>query len=661
MRSKMTMKTEWLKGFGVFIMALTLLITGCSREEPDSASKSQPEVSPPAEVAETTTKVGNGQGKVKKEGVADYSPYVKGYPQKVFFGDTHVHTAISNDAFAAGNTLGPEEAYRFARGDEIVTSQGEKVRLNQPLDFLVVADHAEAYGGFQQVYAGNPKMMKDSTVREWHEMLKSGTPEEKKELAFVFTNAMFSRSLPEVLYDPKLFKSLWTKHLEITEKYNDPGKFTAFQGYEWTSNPKGANLHRVVIFKDGKDKVGQILPLSSYDSEDPEDLWRFFTSYQERTGGDVLSIAHNGNWASGKMFDVQTLSGGPITKAYAEERMKWEPLYEVTQMKGDGEAHPMLSPDDEFADYETWDMSFIGVPKTVERLKGEYGRSGLKRGLELEAKTGANPYKFGLIGSTDTHTSLAIAEEESVFGKISADDRQYFARWMGKMGDFTPLIEDLVGSGYAAVWATENTREAIFDAMRRKETYATTGPRMLVRFFGGWDFEAEDANTRLPGEAGYKKGVPMGGDLTKPPKGKAPTFLLAALKDVFSGNLDRIQVVKGWLDNKGKAHEKVYDVVWSGDRKPDANGKLPPVGNTVDLKKATWTNTIGVPVLITVWKDPDFNPKQKAFYYARVIEIPTPRWTAYAGVRYKTKMRKDVLMMTQERAYTSPIWYTPGK
>jgi len=601
------------------------------------------------------------EGKAKKGG-ADYSPYVKDYPQRVLFGDTHVHTAISNDAYGAGNRLGSEDAYRFARGDEVVTSHGERVRLNQPLDFLVVADHAEAYGAFQQIHAANPKMMKDETVRKWHELLKQGTRESNQKLAEAFANAMLDRSLPKVLFDTEIMTSMWEKHLDITEKYNDPGKFTAFQGYEWSSTPKGANLHRVVIFKDGKDKVGQILPFSASDSEDPEDLWEFFNSYQNKTGGDVLSIAHNGNWSSGTMFDVETFTGGPLTKAYSEKRMKWEPLYEVTQMKGDGEAHPMLSPDDKFADYETWDTSLSGVPKTVKRLKGEYGRAGLKRGLELEAKTGGNPYKFGMIGSTDTHTSLATADEDNFFGKLShvEPDKYRWKHAIGKLGEFTLLGKDMVASGYAAVWATENTREAIFDAMQGKETYATTGPRMLVRFFGGWDFEAEDSNTRLPGEAGYKKGVPMGGDLTNAPEGKAPTFLVAALKDVFSGNLDRIQIVKGWLDEKGKAHEKVYDVALSDGRKIGKDGRCKtPVGNTVDVKKATWTNTIGDPDLITVWKDPDFNPKQKAFYYARVIEIPTPRWSAYDAVRYKTEMSDDVVMITTERAYTSPIWYTP--
>jgi hypothetical protein len=350
--------------------------------------------------------------------------------------------------------------------------------------------------------------------------------------------------------------------------------------------------------------------------------------------------------------------------------MRWEPLYEVTQIKGDGEAHPLLSPNDEFADYETWDKGNLNL-SVLKRdlndkdkramLTAEYARSGLKRGLQLEKKLGENPYKFGMIGSTDSHTTLATAAEDNFFGKHSGKEPTAH-RWDHPIFDFNGV--KIIGwqqaaSGYAAVWAKENTREALFDAMQRKETYATTGSRMTVRFFGGWDFVAEDANNRLPADVGYLKGVPMGGDLNKAPKGKAPSFLVAAMKDPYNGNLDRIQIVKGWLDAKGKTHEKVYDVVWSGNRKPEKNGKLPSVGNTVDVKNATWTNTIGSPELIKVWKDPDFDAKQSAFYYARVIEIPTPRWTAYDAKRFNVKMDKEVPMSTQERGYTSPIWYTP--
>jgi hypothetical protein len=365
------------------------------------------------------------------------------------------------------------------------------------------------------------------------------------------------------------------------------------------------------------------------------------------------------------MFPVETnpATGKPLDGDYVKNRTRWEPLYEATQIKGDGETHPFLSPNDEFADYGTWDQGNLNlsVPKTDDMLQYEYAREALRNGLKLEATLGTNPYKFGMVGSTDSHTALATAEEENFFGKHSGNEPNpgRAEHVIGQFGDKKYVGWEMVASGYAAVWATENTREAIFDAMQRKEVYSTTGPRMTVRFFGGWEFEPNDAKSRLPAEVGYGKGVPMGGDLTKGPKGKAPSFLVAALKDLYSGNLDRIQIVKGWLDAKGKTHEKVYDVVWSGDRKPGAKGKLPAVGNTVDVPNATWTNSIGSAELITVWKDPDFDPNQRAFYYARVIEIPTPRWTAYDAKRFGVKMPKESPMTTQERAYTSPIWYTP--
>ncbi|MFZ9004310.1 MAG: DUF3604 domain-containing protein, partial [Robiginitalea sp.] len=355
-----------------------------------------------------------------------------------------------------------------------------------------------------------------------------------------------------------------------------------------------------------------------------------------------------------------------LDKAYAETRLKWEPLYEATQIKGDGETHPFLSPNDEFADYETWDQGNLdlSVPKQDAMLQYEYARTALQTGLQLEQKIGANPYKFGMIGSTDSHTGLATAQEDNFFGKHAGTEpsAQRYQHPMAKTANGSYESWEMVGSGLAAVWARENTREALFDAMMRKETYATTGSRMLVRFFGGWDFTAADAMNRLPADVGYVKGVPMGGDLPAAPGANAaPTFLVAALKDPLSGNLDRIQIVKGWVDTGGNRQEKVYDVVW-GDadkRKPGRNGKLPAVGNTVNVKEATWTNTIGDPELIGVWKDPDFDPELPAVYYARVMEIPTPRWTAYDAKIYGITMPKEAEMTTQERAYTSPIWYSP--
>ena len=593
-----------------------------------------------------------------------YSPYAgRNYPTQVFFGDTHLHTGASGDAFGFGNMLTDEDAFRFARGEGIMSANGQRVRLSRPLDFLVVADHAEAYGAMIEVYHGNPALLKNPKSKRWHDMLNEGG-EASFAAVMEMIQSVSDKSLPPELLSPKLFRSIWEKHTALTDSYNEPGVFTAFHGYEWTSHPGGNNLHQVVIFRDAAEKVNQLLPFTAFDSENPEDLWQALSGYEQKTGGSALAIPHNGNLSNGIMFpEINPATNQPLTRAYAEMRMRWEPLIEVTQIKGDGEAHPFLSPNDEFADYETWDkgnLDLSGMKKT-SMLQYEYARSAYKLGLKLENKLGANPYKFGMIGSTDAHTALATATEENFFGKHSGKEPSE-ERWHHPIFDFNGVRImgwQQAASGYAAVWATENSREAIFDGMIRKEAYATTGSRMIVRFFGGWEFSAEDANTRTPGEVGYQKGVPMGSDLMPAPQGKPPVFLVAARKDPYNGNLDRIQIVKGWQDSTGQLKETVYDVVWSDGRQPAADGKLPPVGNTVDVKNATWTNTIGSPELIAVWRDPDFDPKERAFYYARVIEIPTPRWTAYDALRYGIIMDEAVPMWTQERAYTSPIWYSP--
>jgi hypothetical protein len=601
-----------------------------------------------------------------------FSPYAgRNFPTEVYWGDTHLHTAMSMDAGAFGARLGPEDAYRFARGEELTSSTGLQVKLSRPLDFLVVADHSDNMGFFPRLFKGDPEMLADPTGKRWYDMIQAGGQEGVKvavEVIVAFSQNKFPPALAS-LPGSRAHWGAWEEAIDAAEKYNDPGRFTAFIGYEWTSNTSGNNLHRVLIYRDGGNKAERMEPyttLKPLGSDNPADLWNWMQAYEEKTGGHLLAIAHNGNLSNGIMFPVlDSFTGKPFDRAYAETRANWEPLYEATQIKGDGEAHPYLSPNDEFADYETWDQGNLdlSVAKKNEMLQYEYARSGLQIGLQLEEKLGINPYKFGMIGSTDSHTGLATAEEENFFGKHSGAEPGP-KRWehpMAQMGDKKYEGWSMVSSGYAAVWARENTRKAIFDAMMRKETYATTGPRILVRFFGGWDFTAADVQNRLPAMVGYSKGVPMGGDLSGKPAGKSPTFLVAALKDPLSGNLDRIQIVKGWVDAKGERHEKVYDVAW-GDtdkRKPGPDGKLPPVGNTVDVAKATWTNTIGTPELLAVWKDPDFDPKLRAVYYARVIEIPTPRWTAYEAKRFGVKMLKEVPMTTQERAYTSPIWYTP--
>ncbi len=597
-------------------------------------------------------------------GKKPYSPYAgRDYPTRLLWGDTHLHTAVSVDAGAFGCTLGPEDAYRFARGEEVTTSTGQKVKLSRPLDFLVVSDHAEMFGLMPQLVKGDPAILATTPGRRWYEAVKKGG------------DAGFGAAMEIIatLDDPKppiesgdAVRSAWEANNAAAEKYNDPGRFTAFVGFEWTSMPNGNNLHRVVVFRDGADRTNRTLPFSQYDSPNPEELWKFMAAYEKETGGQVLAIPHNGNVSGGQMWADVDFTGKPLTKAYAAARGRWEPVVEATQQKGDSETHPFLSPDDEFADFGRWDKANLNgiVAHTDAMFPHEYARAALKRGLAFEETLGANPFKFGMIGSTDSHVGVSAVEEDNYFGKVPTYEPNPH-RWDHVAVAFKPdpkrnvMGWEMLASGYAGVWARENTRAAIFDALKRREVYATTGSRMTVRFFGGWDFEAGDVATRQPAAVGYEKGVPMGGDLRKAPAGKSATFLVAALKDPLGGNLDRVQIVKGWRDAKGALHEKVYDVAWSGGRKPGPNGKLPSVGNTVDVATATFTNTIGAPELAAVWKDPAFDASQRAFYYVRVLEIPTPRWTAYDAKHFGIKMDPKVPMTTVERAYTSPIWYTP--
>lgn len=601
-----------------------------------------------------------------------YSPYVgRNYPTRPFFGDTHLHTSFSFDAGAFGARLTPRDAYRFARGEEVTSSSGQPAKLSRPLDFLVVADHSDNMGFFPDLFAGKPSIMSDPTGKRWNEMIHSGKGNEAAmEIIVSFSHGTFPKDL---IYLPgtQSYRNAWEETIKAAEEANDPGRFTAVIGYEWTSNTGGNNLHRNVIFRDNGDKASQVEPYTTMKplgSDNPTDLWKWMAAYEQKTGGNVLAIAHNGNLSNGLMFPTVETFGKKLDRAYAETRLKWERLYEVTQTKGTGEAHPYLSPNDEFANFELWDKGNLdgSVAKKKEMLEFEYARSAYKNGLKLEQLLGVNPYKFGLVGSSDAHTGLSAMEEDNFFGKTTpqepSPERLTKTFFHDDKTGVTVMDWEVGASGYAAVWATENTRTSLWDAMERRETYATTGTRMIVRFFGGWNFEAKDANERMPAAIGYAKGVPMGGDLSNAPAGAVPTFLVAALKDPIGANLDRIQIVKGWLDTNGEVQERVYDVVW-GDaekRKPGQDGKVPAVGSTVDIENASWTNTIGDPELITVWKDPDFNPKQRAFYYARVIEIPTPRWTAYDAKRFGTKPLPGTRMTLQERGYTSPIWYTPG-
>ncbi len=598
-----------------------------------------------------------------------YSPYAgRGFGSRPLWGDSHLHTGNSFDAGAFGATLTPEDAHRFARGDEVISSTGIPVRLSRPLDWLVVADHSDNMGFFMDLNAGKKHILDVPTGKDWYDRIKAGKGVGVAyEMIGLFANGNFPEDL---MYWPNTqpFKDVWQRTIDAAEQYNDPGKYTAFIGYEWTSLVTGNNMHRVVIYRDDEDKGRQMVPYTTYapyGSPNPRDLWKWLASYEEKTGGDVLALAHNGNLSNGIMFPVDAqYDGRKLDEEYISQRIKWEPLYEITQIKGDGEAHPYLSPEDEFADYETWDIGNLDtVPtvKTNDMLAGEYAREALKNGLAIEARLGTNPYKFGVVGSTDSHTGLATAQEDNFFGKHSGAEPK-----PSRMGH--PFLKNekgtimgwgMVSSGLAAVYAEENTRKSIFDAMERKEVYGTTGSRMTVRFFGGWDFTDTDIKSRHPAFAGYEKGVPMGGDMKTRPGDASPSFMVFALRDPIGGNLDRIQVIKGWLDDKGETHEKVYDVVWSGDRQPGENGKLPAVGNTVDAATASYTNSIGDSELATVWTDPDFDAGQSAFYYARVIEIPTPRWSTHEAFRFGIPIPEGAPVSTQERAYTSAIWYKP--
>ncbi|MBM9604124.1 DUF3604 domain-containing protein [Desulfopila inferna] len=598
-----------------------------------------------------------------------YSPYAgRNFPTRPYFGDTHLHTGFSMDAGAFGARLTPADAYRFARGDELQSNTGQPVKLSRPLDFLVVADHSDGMGFFPLLMSGDRKLLATDQGRKWYDQIKSGKGADAAiDIIVSFGKGEMPDGFP--LPGTKAYRSAWQQTIDAAEQYNDPGRFTAFIGFEWTSNTGGNNLHRNILFRENGNKASLVEPYTTMKplgSDNPEDLWKWMTTAEEKTGSDVLAIAHNGNLSNGLMFPTIEAFGKKIDKDYVSTRAKWEPLYEMTQTKGTGEAHPYLSPNDEFADFEIWDKANLDgtVPKKKEMLEYEYARSALKNGLVLEEKLGTNPYKFGMIGSSDAHTGLAAMEEENFFGKTAPQEpgpeRMTKAFVSNPQTGVTVMDWEVGASGYAAVWAMENSRAALFDAMERKETYATTGPRMLVRFFGGWDFKPEDAHNRLPADIGYAKGVPMGGDLTAAPSGKAPTFIAAALKDPLGANLDRIQIIKGWVDKDGKLHERVHDVAVSDGREIDEDGRcMTPVGSTVDLENATWTNTIGDPELIAVWQDPDFDPNLRAVYYVRVLEIPTPRWTAYDAKRLGTKPVEGTTMTLQERAYTSPIWYTP--
>jgi hypothetical protein len=583
-------------------------------------------------------------------------------PQRVYWGDLHVHSRYSFDSYAFGNSaLSPDHAFRFAKGEAITAHNGEQAKLAMPLDFLLVSDHAEFLGVMPGIADADETVLGTTLGKRWADWLASGQVNSilREYVAVVDGTSDLAEYVPD-----EFLNSVWRNIGTIADQHNDPGNFTAFIGYEWTSMIDGDNLHRVVLFDGDAEQTADVVPFSAIDSLDPEDLWAWLAGYEAETGGQVMAIPHNGNISDGRMFAERTLAGEPLSLTYAKTRNRWEPIYEITQVKGDAEAHPILSPNDEFADFENWDktdISFNVTPESEKRMAIEHGyaRPALKLGLKFAKSLGINPFQFGLIGSTDSHTTLSTADDYNFWGKFP-DSEPHPDRMSNRMGGVLWLNRELTASGYTAIWAAENTRQALFDALRRREVYASTGPRIVVRVFSGWDFNENDLRAPDMAARGYARGVPMGGELNQAPQHASPTLMITAAKDPSGANLDRMQVIKGWLQADGSPAEKVFDVAWSDDRSMDPEtGKLAPVRSTVDLDKASYSNDSGAAQFATVWRDPEFDPNTYAFYYIRILEIPTPRWTTYDAVRYGLERPNDVAATIQERVYTSPVWYTP--
>lgn len=583
------------------------------------------------------------------------------YPTDVYFGDTHVHTGWSGDAGMDGAITTPDDAYRYALGEVMTSNTGLEVQLKQPYDWFMVTDHSDGMGTISEIIDENPEMMADPTLARWSKALK-GSLEEAAAAKSELVVMQSQERLPAPLMDPKWMASAWTATIEAAEEYYRPGEFTTFIAYEWTVNANGGNnLHRNVIYRDGAEFAKTRLPLTTFETQDPEKLWEWMASYENETGGRLLAIPHNGNMSNGRMFEQQRFDGSAMTSDWAEQREKYERLYEVTQIKGQSETHPSLSTNDEFASWDLWDRgNLILKPKEDGDRQHEYWRQALADGLRLETELGTNPFKYGANAGSDTHTGFSSTEESQYLGKFKTleprPDRWNFPAIEGPTDTYWGWEQ--AASGVMGVWATENTREAIWDAMHRRETFATTGSRMKLRFFGGFDFTETDADGDFVSSA-YERGVPMGGDLSAAPEGAALTFIVSALKDPQGANLDRVQIIKTWVDENGEAQETIHNVVWSDDRQPDNDGKLPAVGNTVDLETATYANSIGATQLTGSFRDPDFDPAAKAVYYMRVLEIPTPRWTLYDKVHLGAEPGDEVPLVHQERGFSSPIWYTP--
>ena len=610
------------------------------------------------------------------------SAVLAGEPTNLYWGDTHLHTSYSFDAFLNKNQSStPDTAFRWAKGQPVVHPYTKaKVSIGTPLDFLVVSDHAEGLGLVRAIVSESDELDSDLSIfgeiKRWFAKLilqHKIAQGKEKDLLQDLLPLKAEHPGTDPVQDPanvitapvfgdltKVRTSAWSDTIASAEKHNEPGKFTAFLGWEWSSTPTGANLHRIIISPNGAKEAKQYLPFGADQSQYPEDLWAWLDKTSVDTGSEFIAIPHNSNVSKGYMFPEVTLRGQPITVKYARTRMKWEPVAEITQIKGDSETHSELSPEDSFADFENYPFYLQKSAEEYKVHKSDYVRSALRTGLELEKKIGVNPYKFAVIGSTDSHSGLSSSEEDNFLGKFAHDSTPQTKRRPDMLGDTKVSGWNMSAAGLAAVWAKENTRDAIFAAFKRREVYATTGPRIAVRLFAGWGFSENAAQLENMAEIGYAQGVPMGGDLTRPSSADAKVqLLIRAVKDPVGGKLDRVQVVKGWLDSEGNSHEKVFNVAWSDDRLLDNNGELTAVGDTVNRNTAAYSNTIGATEFSTVWEDPTFNANQRSFYYVRVLQIPTPRHSLYDAVAAQIDIPEEGPEVIQERAYTTPIWYTP--
>jgi hypothetical protein len=584
-----------------------------------------------------------------------------GAQTKLLWGDTHLHTAHSTDAYGSGNLfIDPEQAFRFARGLPVMHPVlRSRVQIARPLDFLVVADHSDFLGIQVYLQKDDPRLTATERGRRLRELTLQN-PNAVFRMVIAGGQEFTREQLMET-YKPVMMQP-WLDAIDAAERNNQPGVFTAISGWEWSSHRENRNLHRVIFSDAPAMALRQFFPYSNLESERPEDLWAWLEKTSKQLSMDFIAIPHNSNMSTGLMFDRVDSWGRPFTAEYARTRARWEPVMEITQAKGTSEVHPELSPNDEFAEFEIFRRLFFAQQPRAH--PADYARSALLAGLELQNQIGVNPYKLGMIGSSDIHTGMTTTEESSFGGAVARDirpeERAAAPRNRPPQQAASLAAWELSASGLAGVWARDNTRTGIADAFRRKEVYATSGTRIQLRVFGGFSFQPAHANAKDVAEPGYRYGVPMGADLTKAPQGKPVTLLIHAVRDPQGANLDRIQVVKGWLDQGGKAHEKIFDVAWSGNRKVGANGKLPAVGDTVNPATASYTNTIGTAQLATVWKDPEFNPAQTAFYYVRALEIPTPRHQVYDAVALGMNPADTAQpLRIQERAWSSPIWYTP--